>query len=68
MPLTIRRKKGETWRECVERYASKYGGEAMKVEVLADFDRRVAGGVEASEAAIGVCHDYDLCDLTEDGE
>lgn len=60
MGVGIRRKDGETWRECAERYGERYG---LREEVLEHFDANVRAGDNEADAALHACMEWDVCDL-----
>ena len=61
MSLSVTRKDGETWRQCVERYSSKYG---LQAECLEIFDQEVAGGEDEGRAAWSALYEWDCTDFT----
>lgn len=63
MPLRVARKEGETWRECIERYAKPHG---LETEVLSLYDRYVNSGDPEHQAAFDACYEWDICDFVEE--
>jgi hypothetical protein len=61
--LRITRADGESWRECAERYAARFG---LQSEVLEQFDSDVANGTAESDAALSACIDWDIAELATD--
>lgn len=59
MSLVVRRNEGETWRECVQRVAGKYG---LEGECLDIFDADVAVGTDEGTAAWGALYEWDCLD------
>jgi hypothetical protein len=65
MPLAIRRKDGESWRDCCARYGREHRRER---EVLEIFDARVAelpdphSEDDEGQIALGACYEWDVCD------
>lgn len=59
MSLFAERHEHETWRDCVYRVASKYG---LEMEALTDYDRNIAYGAPADQAAFDALYEWDLLD------
>ena len=63
MSLGLTRNDGETWRDCVIRYASKYGLQSECVEV---FDRMQKDGAKPDWSAWCALGEWDILDYRED--
>jgi hypothetical protein len=66
MPLVMKRREGETWIQCMLRYAAPYG---LESEVLSNFWKtiRVNNSKTATEEAVfGALWDWDLLDFEDD--
>ncbi|HYF29440.1 MAG TPA: hypothetical protein VEA36_03710 [Candidatus Paceibacterota bacterium] len=63
MSLYVRRKEGETWRECVARYAGRHG---LATECLDIFDQEVGKGVPGGKAAWDALCEWDCLDFRDD--
>lgn len=57
--IGIRRRDGETWRECAARIGRHWHLEA---EVLEEFDAFIAAGDDEAEAAWCACYEWDVCE------
>lgn len=58
--LSVKRMTGESWRDCVIRYASKYG---LQAECLAVFNGELSSGTEEGAAAWCALYEYDALGL-----
>jgi len=61
--LVMIKNQGETWREAVMRYATKYG---LDDECLAVYESQVDGGVPEQEAAFNALAEWDCLEVGED--
>lgn len=55
--LKAERLENETWRQCVERYARKYG---LESEALDYFDNEIRRGEKEADAAWTALYEWDL--------
>lgn len=60
MPLVVRRNEGETWRECVIRYAKPHG---LQAECLVEFDSATLAGEDEAQAAFDALYEWDCTDF-----
>lgn len=60
MRIGATRQEGETWRQCVERYAQPYG---LQRECLEIFDAAVKADEKERDAACGALAAYDLLEI-----
>jgi hypothetical protein len=62
MSLMVQRNEDESWRECVERVAGKYG---LGAECLSIFDDEVSGGKDPGDAAWGALYEWDCLEYVK---
>lgn len=65
MPLVLKKKEGETWREAMVRVASAHGLEAECTQV---FEHEVKHGIPEDEAAWDALYEWDCLDYEEPDE
>jgi hypothetical protein len=58
--LQVTKRKEETWRECVERYAKEHG---LQKEALEFYDADIAAGTDEGKAAWSALYEWDLLDF-----
>ena len=63
MSLSVTKQPGETWRQCVERYAKPHG---LERECLELFDEQIAIGETEDRAAFGALYEWDCTDYQGD--
>jgi hypothetical protein len=63
MPLVVRRRSDETWREAVIRIASLWG---LRAECLEFYDADIERGVAPEKAAFCALLEWDCCEYEEE--
>lgn len=61
----IRRGENETWRECAQRYGRSW---SLEEEIDRLYLHYVKEGKSPRRAAIDACYEFDVIEMTEDGE
>jgi hypothetical protein len=61
--LKCERLENESWRECVVRYAKKYG---LETEALDDFDSAIKREENPKDAAWSALYEWDLLEMYEE--
>jgi hypothetical protein len=64
MPLVVKRKLAETWRDAVARRASEFG---LERECLRAYDERLAEGMHEAEAAFRALAQFECLFVVPDG-
>lgn len=60
MPLRISRLNDETWQQCAQRYAERYG---LEEEVQMSYEQSIDNGASEAEAALEACIDWDIAEF-----
>ncbi len=63
MSLRVQRREGETWQDCVVRYAQPWG---LEQECLEVYDELISKGEDEGQAAFWACEEWDVLDFVDD--
>jgi hypothetical protein len=58
--LAIKKKEGESWKECARRYGAENG---LEHEVMDSYESYIRAGNNEANAAWSACVDWDVADL-----